>query len=421
MSDMDVDVPSESTISQKLRDVVIAIHKAGNPDDLTLKRVRARAEKELNLSNGFLKSHPEWKQKSEKTIGDAVEKYCNEQPAPEPTPKKAAKSKPKPAEKKTKAAGATTKGVKRKAAAPAKKPKKRRKPDSDDDDIVEDMSESEPPADEPSEAESEPPKKSKLVRRGKKAVPGDSEEEASPKKPVKRAKKPVIEDESENEPAATPVKKPATAPLPETKGDVSESEMSSLIDESPKKKSRQKKEPAAMAKKDTKPAAPKSKAAKSDDGPDATEIKQLQGWLVKCGIRKVWSRDPELSKCNTDKEKIKVLKSMLKDVGMDGKFSVEKAAKIKEQREFAKDLAAIQEAEVHWGTTGDANASGRPRRRAAAVAATRPQQKLVLSDDDEEEEEEGNQDDEESSMGDDESDNNESEDDKDDSGDEDSE
>jgi hypothetical protein len=249
---------------------------------------------------------------------------------------------------------------------------------------------------EPSEAESEPPKK-KLVQRSKKVVTEDSDEEATPQKPVQRAKKPVVEDDSEDEPTATPVNKSAATPPPETKGDVSESELSSLIDESPKRKSRQKKEPAAKAKKGAKPA-PKPKAPakpKADDDPETAEMKRLQGWLVKCGIRKVWSRDPELSKCDTNKEKIRVLKGMLNDVGMDGKFSVEKAAKIKEKREFEKDLAAIQEAEAHWGTAGD-NGGGRPKRRAAAAAAVKPQQKIEFSDDDEEEDGGDQQDDDDS-------------------------
>jgi rRNA maturation protein Rpf1 len=71
MSDMETDRPSDATIAQKLDDVVLAIHQAGNPDDLTVKRVRARAEKELSLSDGFLKSDSSWKQKSQDAIKDA--------------------------------------------------------------------------------------------------------------------------------------------------------------------------------------------------------------------------------------------------------------------------------------------------------------------------------------------------------------
>jgi hypothetical protein len=71
----------------------------------------------------------------------------------------------------------------------------------------------------------------------------------------------------------------------------------------------------------------------------------------------------ELADYDTDKAKIKHLKEMLTDAGMDGKFSNEKAATIKEQREFAKDLEAIQEGAKAWG--GEDEDTGRPRRRAA--------------------------------------------------------
>lgn len=166
--------------------------------------------------------------------------------------------------------------------------------------------------------------------------------------------------------------------------------MSSLLDESPAKNKKQKKAPAARKKEPTKPKAkPASKAA---DDPDQAEIKRLQSWLVKCGIRKVWSK--ELAKFDTPKEKIKHLKEMLSDAGMDGRFSDEKAAKIKEKREFAKDLEAIKEGEASWGHTEDTG--GRPRRRAAAQPA--PVQKIEFSDDDESEA--GDNDGQESSDGD---------------------
>ena len=195
------------------------------------------------------------------------------------------------------------------------------------------------------------------------------------------------EDDSDAEPATTPAKKAKTPP-PAEKGDISDSELSSLLDESPAKNKRQKKAPAAKKKE---PAKPKAKpASKAADDPGQAEIKQLQSWLVKCGIRKVWSK--ELAKFDTSKEKIRHLKGMLSDAGMDGRYSDEKAAKIKEKREFAKDLEAIQEGEAAWGTTEDTG--GRPRRRAAARAVTL--QKIEFSDDNEESEE-NNDDEDESS------------------------
>lgn len=197
----------------------------------------------------------------------------------------------------------------------------------------------------------------------------------TPNKPARKAK-PVVEDDedSDAEPATTPAKKAATPPPP-NKGDASDSELSSLLDDSPPKNKRQKKAPAAKKKE---PAKSKPKApSKATDDPNQAEIKRLQSWLVKCGIRKIWSK--ELAPFASPKDKIKHLKEMLSDAGMDGRFSDEKAAKIKEKREFAKDLEAIQQGETSWGQTEDTG--GRPRRRAAARAA--PVQKIEFSDDEE--------------------------------------
>lgn len=213
-------------------------------------------------------------------------------------------------------------------------------------------------ADALSDAESEPPKK--LVRRQKKVVPEDSD----------------ADDDGDHHPAQA-VKLAAweRTPPPATKHDDSDSSLSSVIDESPAKKKRQKKSPTTK-----RVAKPKSRATKpkAEDNPDAAEIKRLQGWLVKCGIRKVWSK--ELAKCDTAKDKIRHLKEMLRDAGMEGKFSNEKAARIKEQREFAKDLEEIKAGELAWGKAED-NGSRRPQRR---LARTAPRASMPDGDDSEE-------------------------------------
>lgn len=130
---------------------------------------------------------------------------------------------------------------------------------------------------------------------------------------------------------------------PSEHGDESESEMSVLIDEPPKPKKRQKStEPAPKKGKR------KAKAAATDDlDPDQAEIKRLQGWLVKCGIRKMWHR--ELAPYDTPKAKIKHLKQMLEDAGMKGRYSLEKAKKIREERELQADLEAVKEGASRWG------------------------------------------------------------------------
>jgi hypothetical protein len=408
-------IPSEAALSRALRDIVIATYTSGNTDELTVKRLRARAEETLGLSQGFLKADQKWKQKSHDMIHEAVvsfklypvvtpstnvswqEKYCNDEAASKPKPKsspKAPKPKPKAAPKKAKPSDDSPHGVKRKASATAKKPKKKRKTESSGEE-----SDAAPVEDSLSEAEHEPPRK--LVQRKRKVVAEDSEDEEADS-PNGKTNKSLLAariegDEAEDGPSGIEEGDHATSNGGD-QAEKSESELSSLIDELPVKRKRQKKLPPAKRQKGTKAKEPKTarpaKAAKSktsqDDDPDQAEIKRLQSWLVKCGVRKVWSK--ELARYDTSKEKIKHLKSMLKDVGMEGKFSVEKAARIKEQREFAKDLEAIQEGERSWGKVDDVGETGRPRRRAAAASATRkPVVQKFGSDDDDDEDGENDQ------------------------------
>lgn len=67
----DSEQPSDAAILKKLQEVVISLHKAGNTDDLTVKRVRTRAEQALSLPDGLLKG-ADWKQKSQDAIMKAV-------------------------------------------------------------------------------------------------------------------------------------------------------------------------------------------------------------------------------------------------------------------------------------------------------------------------------------------------------------
>jgi hypothetical protein len=132
--------------------------------------------------------------------------------------------------------------------------------------------------------------------------------------------------------------------------------MSVLIDEEPPpKKKRQKKDPASKPAKSSKSskakAEPKTKATKPDLSPQDAQIKELQGQLVKCGIRKMWHN--ELKNCDTSKEKILHLKDMLKDAGMDGRFSESKAKEIKEKRELEKDMEEAKDYAAKFGAQED--------------------------------------------------------------------
>ena len=124
------------------------------------------------------------------------------------------------------------------------------------------------------------------------------------------------------------------------------SEMSVVIDEGPKAKRRNRKSSEAAEGGTKKSKAPKIKADAEID-PDEAEIKRLQGWLVKCGIRKMWWK--ELKPYESSKAKIKHLKSMLSDAGMTPRYSQEKATQIKEARELAADIEAVKEGAERWG------------------------------------------------------------------------
>lgn len=140
--------------------------------------------------------------------------------------------------------------------------------------------------------------------------------------------------------------------------------MSVLIDEEPKPKRSRKSattEPKSKTTKGTKG----KKAPQQPLDPESEEIKRLQGWLVKCGIRKMWFK--ELAPFDSGKAKIKHLKAMLTDAGMSGRYSDAKAEQIKEERELRADLEAVQQGDKLWGqaaTEEDPN-TGRPKRRLA--------------------------------------------------------
>jgi len=150
-------------------------------------------------------------------------------------------------------------------------------------------------------------------------------------------------------------------------GDDSDSSLSSVLDEPPVKKRKSKGEKAA----------PKARQAVSKElTSDEVEIRKLQGQLVKCGVRKIWGI--ELKKYGSDsRAKIRHLREMLREVGMDGRFSEAKAREIKERRELMGELEAVNEMNELWGIDA-------PKGRASRSKASRKSLKEE-SDDDEEE------------------------------------
>lgn len=181
---------------------------------------------------------------------------------------------------------------------------------------------------------------------------------------MKKATKSKPTEEDVSEPSGFPEEdSDAVKATAEAGKDDSESEMSVVLDEEPEPAKKRQKGAKTSAKKEKK--AP-SKGKDENLDPDQAEIKRLQGWLVKCGIRKMWWR--ELQPYETPKAKIKHLKEMLEDAGMKGRYSLEKARQIRDERELKADLEMIQQGAKQWGTEGadeESDGARAPRRRAA--------------------------------------------------------
>ncbi|KAF2487508.1 hypothetical protein BDY17DRAFT_12615 [Neohortaea acidophila] len=329
-------IPPDSEIEQCLRRVTRAALK--NDEDVTINSARSRAEKELELDEGFFKDTAAWKNRSKdivKAEADEADRLKN-QPAPKA-------------------------GTKRKSdEAPVQSKKRARKPT-------------------PTETEGAGKRSAKTSKaaatKAKQAdVPSDTGSSLSdlPESDLGGVAK---QDEKSRE-------------------EEEESDYSIVNDDPPPKQKRQKKStsPAAKKSQPKKQSKPdKAKSSTADKGkelsPDEEEIKRLQSWLLKCGVRKLWHR--ELAPYDSAKDKIRHLKRMLDDVGMTGRFSAEKAKQIKEARELKDELEAAREFNEKWGDgAGSGSDEDEGRDRKAKQAAVAPQRRLKpkglidLSDDD---------------------------------------
>lgn len=299
--------PNDAIIESTLRRIVRDAIKDGQ--EITVRIARTRAEEELGLDEGFLKGDT-WKDRSKEIISAAVEE-----------PESPVKEKPKA-------------GRKRKSEEPAEKPKKKAKQSPVIDSDQEEEEEEKP------KAKAKPKSKPKPKASARKSPVVNSDEEPDDEPTTE----PTPTDQDDDEPEAS---KP-NGQQPDDEAE--ESDMSSLIDEPPKKKRGPKKSTSPNTTTTGKPKSKPSTSATKDLSPDDEEIKRLQSQLLKCGIRKLWHR--ELAPYATPKAKISHLKSMLSDVGMTGRFSAEKARAIKEARELEAELEAARDFEEKFGTGG---------------------------------------------------------------------
>ncbi|KAG2075600.1 hypothetical protein BDR04DRAFT_1091104 [Suillus decipiens] len=117
-----------------------------------------------------------------------------------------------------------------------------------------------------------------------------------------------------------------------------DSDTSVVIDEPPKKR-RKKQEKDSTKKALTEP----KKARKNNAGgsKDDETVSRLKAIVVACGVRKVWKK--EFADLDTPSGQIKRLKDILKDLGMTGRLTLEKAKSIKAERELAQELRDVQD------------------------------------------------------------------------------
>ncbi|MCJ1399309.1 hypothetical protein MMC11_002511 [Xylographa trunciseda] len=328
--------PSVKLLEQSLRNAVRDVYKRGDLEELTVKRMRKAVEENLKLSEDFFKS-PAWKGKSKQIIEE--EAGAQAQPPPEEAHNSSQTVPlPPPPRKPVKNARPTAKPLKKRALPPESKSKKRRKISKDTE----------------SEQGLSDDQASGAVRET--AEPGSQDNKV--KLSDKAAKREANEENSEND----------QAPTDDVRAEKhSESEMSDVIDDGPKPKSRKRRsasgEPKSKVAKKAKDSQKATKAQEID--PDTDEIKRLQGWLIKCGIRKMWHK--ELAPFDTPKARIRHLKDMLADAGMTGRYSLDKAAEIREARELQADLEAVQAGDKQWGKVDseEEGAETRPRRKLA--------------------------------------------------------
>ncbi|KAI0468185.1 hypothetical protein F4859DRAFT_517376 [Xylaria cf. heliscus] len=300
LSDSDVEPKKEKNKKTKTTKKSTKQESDSELSDLDLSEEERTQKKKAKKPTASRKTK---KEESESELSD----LSSSEDKPKPTKKRGRKSKKLEAADdggKDNGAGASTSRSKRKQpAAKTKRTAKRGKVESDNEDELNegnDVGKSEADADAKTDG----------------IIIAKAEESGEDAKPEKKESKPLAND--------------------------SDSSLSSVLDEPPPKKRKGK---------DIKGASKSKQSTSKELTGDEAEIKKLQGQLVKCGVRKIWGI--ELKKYGSDgKAKLRHLRTMLRDVGMDGRFSEAKAKEIKERRELIGELEAVNEMNELWGLEG---------------------------------------------------------------------
>ncbi|GAC76431.1 5'-3' exonuclease XRN1/KEM1/SEP1 [Moesziomyces antarcticus T-34] len=192
---------------------------------------------------------------------------------------------------------------------------------------------------------------------------------SSRSKPAPKRKHPVSED-SDGEEAEPSASREAgqDADLSDTQAELTD--FSELEDDASTSRSRKKSKPTKTKTTSATAKAPKGKAKASSSGGTEAEqrLARLKKLVIECGVRKQWKKLYEAADVSeTDfAGQCTVVQGVLRELGMTGKGSVEQARKIREEREFADELAALQENTV---MSSDRSRPTRASRTKSAVVA----------------------------------------------------
>ncbi|QYS96126.1 hypothetical protein H0G86_003387 [Trichoderma simmonsii] len=379
--------PSTAQLKEALIEGTREVYSA-EPDGTSVNKVRRRVEEKLGLEDGFFTSET-WKQKSKTIIKEQVDKLLEED-ASEPKYESDSKvgikrqsseiESPQPKRQKKTSRAAKKKeesdvdeAPKKESSTKSKKLVSRRKAEVDDSD----------------DQDAKPEGSPSPARNRKRSTKEESKDELKHNLSSEGGNATIKKQETPGDEIKPPVKDQPDSGAEEAKTDVKdeskpevneEDEYSDVIDEPPptKRKRGEKKETSSKPKA-SKPAAKKD--ATPDDPKDA-EIKKLQSQLTKCGIRKLWHIELKQYGDNAG-AKIRHLKKMLADIGMDGRFSESKAREIKEMRELQADVEAAQEMDRLWGTSSGGRASRSKAKTTAQEAKVESAEETGDEEDDE--------------------------------------
>ncbi|KAG1880575.1 hypothetical protein C8R48DRAFT_684607 [Suillus tomentosus] len=389
--------PSTERIQQAATKLLEEARAEGKLSKLTVRIVRERLEESLDLSPGTLDAK-EYKTSIKKTVVDYLDNVST-------TPLNEAddeESQPKPSKKRKGGADEELvkprKGASKPKASPAKNKKGKQVPKSSTivDSEASEISEDEVPAQKKQvkppkskgEHETKPsgPKRSQKASRTKKLTSGTAVKEhksasivessgdeadakhasnsvvtsskkeilspkkspskekplSKPKSSTKQNAKREVVDELEHG-ASSSTSKPQEPvvlkhALPHSEPE-NDTDMSVVVDEPPKKR-RKKQEKDSNKKASTE----RKKTQKSNAGgssKDDETVSKLKAIVVACGVRKMWKK--EFADLDTPSGQVKRLKEILKDLGMTGRLTLEKAKTIKAEREFAQELRDVQD------------------------------------------------------------------------------